>query len=233
MTCKLRFNGYRRRIMPSTFELNAAHPVLDFVNTLDNRFIDTGPTELLSGYTDLLRFIQQAGLMDAKHAGALARRVNSVAAARSLAAARELREALAALLYGRWTIARRPPGKITETLERQFLEAERHRELVWKSRLSDQGTTLQVDSEWGRYEKNLAFPVWVLAHSASRLLTSTSMNRVRSCQNETCRWLFLDTSKNHTRRWCDMRICGNRMKARRFNARYNSDPPPESPPRQI
>jgi predicted RNA-binding Zn ribbon-like protein len=36
---------------------------------------------------------------------------------------------------------------------------------------------------------------------------------------ETCRWLFLDTSKNHTRRWCNMRVCGNRMKARRFHAR--------------
>ena len=36
---------------------------------------------------------------------------------------------------------------------------------------------------------------------------------------KTCRWLFLDRSKNHSRRWCDMRICGNRSKTRRFYAR--------------
>lgn len=203
--------------MPSTFELNAAHPVLDFVNTLDHRFDDTGPTELLSGYADLLRFLQQSKLLEAKHAGALARRVNSAAAARSLAAARELREALAALLYGRWTSSRSPPAEITETLERQFLDAERHRELVWKARPTNQGATLHVDSQWGRFEQDPAFPVWILAHSASQLLRSSTMDRMRACHNEACRWLFLDTSKNHTRRWCDMKICGNRMKARRFS----------------
>jgi predicted RNA-binding Zn ribbon-like protein len=205
--------------MPATFQLIAAHPVLDFVNTLDNRFIDAGPTELLCRYADLLRFTEQAGLMDAKRAGALAGRKNSAAATRSLAAALELREALAALLYGRWTSARPPSGEIVKTLERKFLEADGRRELVWKSRLSDQGGTSRVDWEWGRFEKNLEFPVWVLAQSAARLLTSTAMNRVHMCHSETCRWLFLDTSKNHTRRWCDMKICGNRMKARSFHAR--------------
>jgi predicted RNA-binding Zn ribbon-like protein len=42
---------------------------------------------------------------------------------------------------------------------------------------------------------------------------------VKDCGDPSCRWLFLDTSKNHTRRWCDMKTCGNRMKARRFQAR--------------
>jgi predicted RNA-binding Zn ribbon-like protein len=45
------------------------------------------------------------------------------------------------------------------------------------------------------------------------------MARVRTCGVDTCRWLFLDTSKNHTRRWCNMKVCGNRVKARRFQAR--------------
>jgi predicted RNA-binding Zn ribbon-like protein len=47
------------------------------------------------------------------------------------------------------------------------------------------------------------------------LLTSDAMEHVHACKSETCRWVFLDTSKNHSRRWCDMKICGNRMKARR------------------
>jgi len=58
----------------------------------------------------------------------------------------------------------------------------------------------------------------MLALSAAGLMTSPEMARVRACGSSDCRWLFLDTSKNHTRRWCDMKICGNRMKARRFKA---------------
>ena len=67
-------------------------------------------------------------------------------------------------------------------------------------------------------ERDPGLPLWVLAMSASDLLTSDAVDRVRECDNPECRWLFLDTSKNHTRRWCDMKLCGNRMKARRFKA---------------
>ncbi|WP_433983920.1 CGNR zinc finger domain-containing protein [Tunturiibacter empetritectus] len=63
------------------------------------------------------------------------------------------------------------------------------------------------------------FPLWLIAQAAADLLLSQSTSQIRSCAAETCRWLFLDTSKNHTRRWCNMKICGNRMKARRFNSR--------------
>ena len=64
--------------------------------------------------------------------------------------------------------------------------------------------------------------MWLLAQSAAELLTSASMEQVRACDADTCRWLFLDTSRNHTRRWCDMKVCGNRMKARRFQARHEA-----------
>jgi predicted RNA-binding Zn ribbon-like protein len=49
------------------------------------------------------------------------------------------------------------------------------------------------------------------------------MRLLRVCEKPDCRWLFLDTSKNHSRRWCDMKICGNRMKARRFKAQHRPD----------
>ncbi|HEV2391667.1 MAG TPA: CGNR zinc finger domain-containing protein [Verrucomicrobiae bacterium] len=42
---------------------------------------------------------------------------------------------------------------------------------------------------------------------------------MRLCQGDTCGWLFVDSSKNHSRRWCDMRDCGNRAKARRHRAK--------------
>lgn len=57
--------------------------------------------------------------------------------------------------------------------------------------------------------------LWPIAQSASDLLVSNKLNRVRRCAAEECGWLFLDTSRNRSRRWCNMKDCGNRMKARR------------------
>jgi hypothetical protein len=54
------------------------------------------------------------------------------------------------------------------------------------------------------------------------LLTSPDVARVRECDASNCAWLFLDRSKNRTRRWCDMKVCGNRDKARRYRARTPS-----------
>jgi predicted RNA-binding Zn ribbon-like protein len=71
-------------------------------------------------------------------------------------------------------------------------------------------------------ESEPELPLWLLSFSTSCLMTSEAMQMVRACGNPECRWLFLDTSKNHTRRWCDMKLCGNRMKARRFKAQQKA-----------
>jgi predicted RNA-binding Zn ribbon-like protein len=69
-------------------------------------------------------------------------------------------------------------------------------------------------------ERNAEIPLWMLAQAAGDLLVSTDAEHIKDCGDPTCRWLFLDLSKNHTRRWCDMKTCGNRMKARRHHARF-------------
>lgn len=46
-----------------------------------------------------------------------------------------------------------------------------------------------------------------------------SWSRVKACQNDTCRWLFMDVSRNRSRQWCTMAICGSRMKSRAYRAR--------------
>ena len=71
----------------------------------------------------------------------------------------------------------------------------------------------------GDQVKAAEFPVWLIAESAAGLVVSDALGHVRTCEADTCRWLFLDTSKNHTRRWCNMKVCGNRAKARRFQER--------------
>ncbi len=60
----------------------------------------------------------------------------------------------------------------------------------------------------------------LIALSAANLFTSDLRHRLCECQSETCGWLFIDQSKNRTRRWCDMADCGNRAKAKRFKERH-------------
>lgn len=74
--------------------------------------------------------------------------------------------------------------------------------------------------EWRAEGKNsLARVVWPLAQAAAELLTSKELRVVRLCEAPDCQWLFLDRSRNRSRRWCDMAACGNRAKARRHYQR--------------
>jgi predicted RNA-binding Zn ribbon-like protein len=58
--------------------------------------------------------------------------------------------------------------------------------------------------------------LWPVVVSAAELLTSPDVERVRQCAREGCQWMFLDLSKNGSRRWCSMTLCGSRAKSRRF-----------------
>lgn len=209
----------RTKEKPALFELCGGHPALDFVNSLDHRFSDDGPVERLGGYADLLRFAEQTGLVDARQARVLAGSVRPEAAARALRSARQLREALASACYTA-VAGRAPTGADIRTLERHFLAASRHRELRWEKAAQNHYGRPRLQWHWGRFDAHADLPVWILSLASWELMTSDSMERVRACASQTCRWLFLDTSRNHTRRWCDMKVCGNRMKARRFQARH-------------
>jgi len=62
-----------------------------------------------------------------------------------------------------------------------------------------------------------------VARSAAELLTSDNVDRVRECEDDRgCGYLFIDQSKNRSRRWCSMESCGNRAKARRYYARLQA-----------
>ncbi len=201
----------------SPFELCGGHPALDFVNSLDNRFVAGGPREHLSEYTSLLRFTQQAGLLGAPQVRELGRTVGPAAASRVLRSARELREASAAVLYAQ-AERRAPQPAEVERLERCLREAEMPHHLEWLAAKDDGAAALQW--QWSDEQLRAAgFPLWLIAHAASQLLLSADLAHVRACEADRCRWLFLDTSKNHTRRWCNMKVCGNRAKARRFQER--------------
>jgi predicted RNA-binding Zn ribbon-like protein len=191
------------------FNLLAGHPALELVNTLDLRF-SASPQDLIPTYADLLRFAAQLRLLTAEQARKLGRAVREDDGQRVLASTVELREALAAALYASVDGGKPAKGQVL-ILETHFRDAAQHRSL----RDGDQ----HLVWTWSGFEQQAEIPLWKLAQSASDLLVSEDAQRVKGCGDPACRWLFLDLSKNHTRRWCDMKICGNRMKARRHQAR--------------
>lgn len=65
-------------------------------------------------------------------------------------------------------------------------------------------------------------PLWLIALSAESLLLSERLARVKACDN--CGWLFLDTSKNGTRRWCNMYTCGSQSKSKAYYHRKKAEP---------
>jgi predicted RNA-binding Zn ribbon-like protein len=194
---------------PAPFELLAGHPALELVNTLDDRFTPN-PRDLIPGYGDLLRLTTQLELLTAEQARKLSRTVSEQEARLVLAWTVELREALASVLYARMAGGNPPTAEVT-ILQRHFRAAALHRSL--------QADDTHLEWTWLGADRKAEFPLWTLAQAAADLLVSKDAEWVKDCGAPTCRWLFLDLSKNHTRRWCDMKICGNRMKARRHQAR--------------
>ena len=196
------------------FDLAGGHPALDLVNSLDNRFRADGPNENLLGFDELLRFLRETALLSPDQARVLKKRSSSAAAESVLRAVRELREASAAVWYAA-VEEKAPPAQDLQTMERYFLETNSQRRLHWE----ESGPHWRWSAEDGS-DPRLA--LWILSQSVSDLFFSDQATLIRTCGVDTCRWLFIDTSKNHTRRWCNMKVCGNRMKARRFQARRGS-----------
>lgn len=86
------------------------------------------------------------------------------------------------------------------------------------------GGTQRFDWTWTGVADDLTSLLWPVAREAADLLTSPQLSRVRECAGHPCGWLFLDRSKNGSRRWCDMADCGNRAKARRYRERKKGEP---------
>ena len=75
--------------------------------------------------------------------------------------------------------------------------------------------------DWSDADGALRGIVRPVLRSAADLMTSADLRRVRRCAGATCDWLFMDRSRNRTRRWCDMESCGNRAKPQRYYKRHH------------
>jgi|SRR5580692_4967932 predicted RNA-binding Zn ribbon-like protein len=188
---------------------------LDFVNTVGGRDArDVVLRDKLKAYADLAIWGRLAGFHTAREARKLERVAERypARAAATLARAIRLREAL--FRIGKSLLGRSAPDDSdVNVLRTEISIAKAHQRLV--------PAGAKFAWIWDRSENALDSPLWRVSQSAADLLTSADLQKLRQCGGDECRWLFLDTSRNGTRRWCDMKDCGNRAKVRRFRRREN------------
>jgi predicted RNA-binding Zn ribbon-like protein len=200
--------------MADEFQLVAGHLVLDFANTLDYRYDPDRLIDLLPSYERFLAFCRQSGMISAAQTRKLVDGLSEFDSRRILKEAIELREALYSLILS--TVSGRSPDQSDlRALNRFLSEARAVDEVVWHKRGFVRSLRDVAETPDG--------PLRLVVDAAVVLITSTDIYNIRECSEDTCRWFFLDRSRNHSRRWCDMQLCGNRSKAKRFYARTRND----------
>jgi len=194
-------DGYR-------FGLDAGHLALDFTNTISRREAPDESRDRLTHYGRLVSWGREAELLTEKEE----KHLRAVAAERPREAVAALRRAVA---------LREAIFELFVALARGQSAPESALDAV-NAALPDALAALRLRPDAGGFswrfvhgETDLAPILAPIVRSAAELLTSADLARIRECGSDTCFWLFLDRSKNGTRRWCDMKVCGNRAKARR------------------
>lgn len=190
------------------FDFSGGNLALDFANTVSFRLTDA--TERLVDYNHLVFFGMQSGVYS------FPERLFTIAGQSpgrgktALQKAIQFREHLYAM-FSAVAENRTIPGNAMAQLNSMLQEAAQHGRVVQRNR--------RFVWEWMDMNNDLDSVLWPIARAAADLLMSDEIDNVRLCAAENCGWLFLDRTKNRRRRWCDMKVCGNRVKARRHYQR--------------
>lgn len=183
---------------------------LDFVNTVGG--IRSGVhNDRLESYVDLVDWAVLGAAVSPARSDALrliARRRPEMGV-RTLGEAKALRESLHAVFSA--ALKRQAPSRQAFDFVNQRLGL-----AMSHARIKRAGE--KYEWTWEPPEM-LDAPLWPVVHNAGELLASEALERLRECASDTCGWLFLDLTKNRSRRWCAMSGCGNRAKVRRFRDR--------------
>jgi predicted RNA-binding Zn ribbon-like protein len=197
----------------SRFSRIGGRRCFDFTNTI--AWSEPPHGEELHSYDDLVDWALAADVLTADEAAQLraeaARRPADAAAA--LDRARDARAAMHAVFH-RLAHREEPRPEDVARFNAYLTEA------MTRVRVAPAGC--ECSWSWREDPRDLARMLWPVIWSAASVLTSPDVRWVRHCASETCGWLFLDESRNHNRRWCDMRECGSREKARRHYRRKTS-----------
>jgi predicted RNA-binding Zn ribbon-like protein len=184
---------------------------LDFVNTVGNH-LGEEVSEKLSNWADFLKWVREAQFLGMAEVREFEHRfaAQPFLGERLVATAVQFREAVYRILLAK--IREESAGKMDLEILNDMLTRSpvilRVESLKDRFECTRQSSTLD--------EARLFGPI---AWSAAELLTSEKLALVRQCADATCGWLFLDLTKNHSRRWCDMGDCGSRAKAQRYYQR--------------
>jgi predicted RNA-binding Zn ribbon-like protein len=193
-----------------TLELIGGILCLDFANTINSRL--NPEHDYLMRYSDLIGWANKVGILSDTQTSQLQKRAkqNTEEAENALDAARTLRELLYRLFSNAAT-GLEPNKKDMEVFIAAYGKAISHSELTKEDN--------HFASTW-KVDQALDTVLWPIIHSAGELLLSEELSHVKECPG--CSWLFLDTSKNQSRRWCSMNTCGARDKMRRYHKRQRA-----------
>lgn len=196
--------------------LSGGRLCLDFANSLDDR-TEANPTDHLWSYQVLLDWSRHAGaLTEAEERGLqAAARHDAAAASLALSTATAAREAI----YTAFAAFAEHGGPSAGALEPLNL---------MMGRIGGVPTLEVVDGrvrlDWIASRKlNLDTPTERALLSSVELLTGPEAQQVRQCAAPDCSFLFLDLTRNHSRRWCRPEGCGVRNRFRRYYARHRTD----------
>ena len=195
---------------------------LDFVNT--DSAAQSLHGDLLRNLDALISWLTEHAALDEERASGIRRRalLQPAAAAASVVDARRVRAALRMLAERGATSARVCDDAVAE-INRVLGRSAGTRRI---ERLAD-GRHGRVFVPTGDAFAGLMIPV---VDSAADALVGEMLHRVRRCADPRCSRVFLDTTKNGRRRWCDMGTCGNRAKAARHRAKLGEQPERARPP---
>lgn len=194
-----------------TLKLIGGRLSLDFANAVGWHASDH-PHEWLTSYADLVTWSRHAGILTDRQA----QRLLKEAARRPVDATAVLERAIALREAIYRIFSAISHGLLPQAADLDTLNAELSGALA-RSQIVPAADGFAWD--WVGAGDTLDRMLWAVVRDAADLLTSDDLNRVRECAGDGCGWLFLDMSRNRSRRWCAMDDCGNRAKARRFYER--------------
>ena len=197
-----------------TFRCPGGALCLDFCNSGQSARDPSG-TEWIAGFSELVDWLEAAGAITRGQAGGLRRAAAASprAAAQVWGRAIRFRETLFRVLNAK------AEGGAVAREDLSNIEGEHARAAPF-ARLSRTGKGYRWSLDPSAAALDAAMQP--LVESAVSLLTSAKIERLRRCGNSTCYWLFIDETKNHSRRWCEMASCGNVVKVRRHREKARS-----------
>jgi predicted RNA-binding Zn ribbon-like protein len=159
----------------------------------------------------LFRFARWAGIFDDGELALMRQRAEEspVQAQRALERAKVAREAMYRSLFAAANHQQAAPPDVA-LLNDTVAEAQA------QVRLAPTAEVGRYEWRWKNATPQFDMVLWAAARSAAELLTSDELKKVKSCPGEGCAYLFMDLSRNGKRRWCEMDVCGNRNKVKRF-----------------